>query len=147
MSITVMPQSVKIYLARGSAATDGAGTADVVIKVPGTVGNKERTIEGGFGCFQNQEPGDYLQIDLRDDDNLLGYGAGFVLDTFNDPGTPAANSGWYFLGSSILNLHPIVSNDPTELPSGMYLHVIGQKANIATSDTLYINLHWGERLR
>ena len=142
-----MPQSVKLLLARAEAATDGSGTAEAVLKVPGTVGNKERTIEGGIGCFQNQEAGDYLKIDLRDDDNLLGYGAGFVLDAFHDTGVASVNQGWYFLGSSTLSLSPIVSDDPTELPSGMYLHITGQKANIATSDTLYINLHWGKRIR
>jgi len=149
-----IPQSVKLMLARGEANTDGSGTANVIIKVPGTFsvdakGNlaSERTVEGGFGLFKNQEPGDYLKIELKDDDNLLGYGAGFVLETFHDTDVAASNQGWYFMGSEVMEIHPIVSDDPTDLPCGMYLHMTGQKANIATSDTLYINLHWGKRLR
>lgn len=142
-----MPQSVKILLARGEASTDGSGLAEIIIKVPGSLGSKDRTIDGGTGYFENQEHGDYLKIELRDDDNLMGYGAGFVLDSFHDTSVPASQQGWYFMGSDTLSLNPVVSNDPTELPSCMYLHLLGQKANIATSDTLYVNLHWGKRIR
>ena len=142
------PQSVKLLLAMSKADTDGGGLADAIIKVPGTFGDqKARTIEGGFGCFKNQEPGDYLKVELRDDDNLLGYGAGTVLNSFHDTDVPAVNRGWYFLGTTTMDLKPVVSDDPTELPAGMYLHIMAQKADTATADTLYINLHWGNRIR
>ena len=143
------PQSIKILLARGQAATDlVTGIADIGIKIPGTVGLNERTIEGGSGCFSIHEPGDYLTAEVRDDDNLLGLGAGHVLDSFHDTGVASGNEGWYFMGSNILHLHPIVDNDPTDLPSGMYLHIMGHKAVIPNpAHTLYINIHWGKRIR
>jgi hypothetical protein len=156
MSFVSSPQSIKLLLARGEADTDlVTGIADAVVKIPGTfevdpegdltVG---RVISGGFGCFSTQEAGDYLTIELRDDDNHLGYGAGTVLETFHDLGTPAANSGWYFLGNSVMNLHPVIVDDPTSVPAGMYLHILGHKAVVPDpAHTLYINLHWGTRLR
>jgi hypothetical protein len=150
MTISFSPQSVKLLLARGKAATDVDGLADVILKVPGTFNwpaTDGRAIEGGFGCFVNQEEGDYITIELRDDDNLLGLGAGYVVDTFDDTGVPTANQGWYFLGSNPLDLHPVIHDDTSDLPAGMYLHMMGHKADSATSDTLYINLHWGKRIR
>jgi len=156
MTTSVTPQSVKLLLAKGEADSDlVTGIADIVIKVPGTFGLdqhgnllKGRTIEGGFGCFSTQEAGDYLTIELRDDDNLLGYGAGTVLDEFHDTTVPADNQGWYFMGSNVLDLNPIVSDDPTDLPCAMYLHICGHKASIPDpAHTFYINLHWGARIR
>jgi len=143
-----IPQSIKLMLSRGSANTDGSGVADVAIKVPGTVGvSTARTISGGSAWFENQEPGDWVKAEVRDDDNLLGYGVGTVLDTFHDLGVASGNEGWFFMNGEPMHLHPVVNDDPTNLPAGMYLHVIGQKANTATSDTLYINIHWGSRIR
>lgn len=149
-----MNQSVKLLLAKGSATTDGSGSADVTIKIPGTFGVDAkgnfvngRTISGGWGYFANQADGDYVYAEVRDDDNLLGYGAGFVLDRFHDNDVPAANQGWFFPRQQVLELRPLVSDDPTDMPSGMYLHIIAQKANIATSDTFYVNVHWGKRIR
>lgn len=154
MSIGRMPQSVKLLLAMGKATTDVNGLADVVIQVPGAFGLDSegnlltyRTIEGGFSWFKNQEPGDWVTIELRDDDNLLGTGAGAVIDTFDDKDVPSVNQGWFLLNDGPMELHPIVSDDPTELPGGFYLHICGHKANIATADELFVNLHWGKRLR
>lgn len=136
-------QSVKLLLAKGKADTDVNGKSEISFKVP----TDGRSIEGGFACFANQEDGDWLTATLNDDDDNLGYGAGFEVDSFNDKDMPTDQQGWYFLGSSILELHPIVIDDPSDLPGSLYLHVVGHKANTATSDTLYVNIHWGKRLR
>ena len=148
-----LPQSVKILLARGEANTDGAGLADVAIKIPGTFGTNpdgslksERTISGGWGYFGNQADGDWVTAEVRDDDNLLGLGAGFVLDAFHDNALPAANKGWYFPRQQVLELRPVVSDDPSALPCGMYLHILAQK-KVVSADTFYVNIHWGKRLR
>lgn len=142
------PQSVKLMLARGMAAAPaGTGTADVVIKIPGTIGDaKGRTISGGSASFASQAYGDWVRAEVRDDDNLLGYGAGTVLDTFHDLGVASGQEGWFFFGSTPLDLRPVVSDDPTNLPSGMYLHIIGQKG-VVGADTFYVNIHWGKEIR
>jgi hypothetical protein len=154
MAIGVVKQSVKLMLAKASAATDGAGKAEAVIKIPGTFSvdakgdlASDRTINGGWGYFANQADGDYVHAQVQDDDNLLGYGAGFIVDTFHDKDVTTANQGWYFPRQQVLELRPLVSDDPTSLPNGLYLHIIAQKANIATSDTFYVNVHWGKRIR
>lgn len=154
MTIGVIPQSIKLTLVRGAGETNVSGEAHAIIRIPGTFGvNADgslvtgRTISGGWAYFANQADGDYVWAEVRDDDDLLGGGAGQVLDTFADSGVAAANQGWYFPGTQVLELRPLVSDDPTDLPSGMYLHIIAQKANPATSDTLYVNVHWGIRIR
>jgi hypothetical protein len=138
-----LPQSVSLLLARAEADTDVAGLADAIIKIP----TEGRTIEGGIGFFENVEVGDYLTIDIKDDDNLYGFGAGATIATFDDQLVPLANQGIYFIGNESLKLHPIVSDDPKELPGGLYLHICGHKKNIATADTIYVNVSWGKRIR
>jgi hypothetical protein len=139
----LLPQSVTLLLARAEADTDVTGLADAVIKIP----SEGRTIEGGFGFFENVETGDWLTIDLKDDDDIYGFGAGATIGTFDDQLVPLANQGFYFMNSQPLELSPIVSDDPRELPGGLYLHICGHKKNIATVDTLYVNLRWGKRKR
>jgi hypothetical protein len=148
-----VPSSIKLLLARGSSATDGAGKAEVIVKIPGTFGlNSDgsmkagRTISGGWGYFASQADGDYCYADVRDDDNILGYGAGAVLDTFHDLDVPASNQGWFFPRQEVLELRPLVTDDPSRLPCGMYLHIFGQKGVVGV-DTFFVNLHWGVRLR
>ena len=148
---TVGKKSVKLLIAMAKADTDSVtGIADAILKIPGTPPDAvARTIEGGTGFFKEQEIGDYLTIELRDDDNLLGLGAGTVLDTFHDLGVPTVNQGWYFPKDAVMSdLKPVVSDDPTDLPAGMYLHICGHKGVVpATPDTLYVNLHWGSKIR
>jgi hypothetical protein len=139
----ISKQSVKLLLGRGEADTDGSGLADVIIKVP-TAG---RAIEGGSAWFENHEPGDWVSASLKDDDNILGYGAGFVVDSFDDTDLAAGQQGWYFMGSQPIVLNPIVTDDPSDIPGNFYLHVCGHKKNVATADTLYVNIHWGRRIR
>jgi hypothetical protein len=150
-------QSIKIMLAKASGVTNLAtGIANAAMKIPGTFGVDAagnllvgRTISGGRSDFAAKQYGDYVVAEVRDDDNLLGYGAGTVLDTFHDTGTDSAHSGWYFLGRPI-DLSSVVTDDPTNLPAGMYLYIIGYKAGtlpLAVADTLYANIHWGQRIR
>lgn len=140
--------SVKLMLSRLSAANDTAtGMADAAMKIPGTIGDTEgRTISGGSASFLNQAFGDYVVAEVRDDDNILGYGAGTVLDSFHDLDVASGNEGWYFFGSDPIHLTPVVSDDPAHLPAGMYLHVIGHKAITTAVDTLYVNILWGEKI-
>jgi hypothetical protein len=127
--------------------------ADASVKIPGTFGVEtdgslytERTISGGWGYFANQQDGDYVTAEVRDDDNLLGLGAGVVVETFHDTSVPAGNQGWYFPRQQVLELRPLVSDDPSNLPAGFYLHILAQKALVGI-DTFYVNIHWGKRIR
>lgn len=139
----LIPQSVKLLIAKATSGTDINGVADAVIKIP----NEGRTIEGGFGYFENQAAGDWLTIDLKDDDDLYGFGAGATIATYDDQLVAVANQGWYFPPTGVLEIHPIVANDPTELPPGLYLHICAHKANVATADNFFVNVHWGKRIR
>ena len=87
-----------------------------------------------------------ISLDLRDDDNLLGYGAGFVMKTFHDTDVPADNQGWYMIGDWA-RLDPLVNNDPADVPAGFYLHISGKKYAVSVADDFYVNIHWGIRNR
>jgi hypothetical protein len=152
MSQNIVNQSIKLLLSRASSATV-SGVADATIKIPGTFALdingtpvNTRTISGGWGYFANQQDGDWVTAEVRDDDNILGYGAGFVLDTFHDKDLPSANQGWFFPKQEVLELRPLISDDPTDIPAGMYLHILATKADLS-SDTFYVNVHWGLRIR
>ena len=143
MSTSILPPSVKLLLAKGKATTDVNGRAEVIIEVPAN----GRSITGGDGCFSGQLPDDYLTIELRDDDDILGGGAGALVNAFHDLDEPTVNQGWFFLGG-LLQLDPLIDGETTDLPGGLYLHIFGHKAVVPqTPETLYINLRWGKRYR
>lgn len=143
-------QSVQLFLAKAESGTNVDGVAAAIIKIPAL----GRTIEGGWGKFQNQSTGDWLTIDLKDDDDLYGFGAGATISTFDDQLVPTGNQGYFFLGDESLAIHPLIPSDPTELPGGLYLYICGHKKNTGTveapiyaADHLYVNIHWGKRIR
>ena len=139
----ILPQSIQILTARAKASTDDNGLAETKVKIP----TEGRTISGGIGFFENIEPGDYLTIEIRDDDNILEGGVGAVVSTFDDQLVPVDNQGYYFMGNYPLEVKPLVGNDSRILPGGLYLYICGHKADTATSDTLYVNIFWGRRIR
>lgn len=58
-------------------ATKGT-TSNIDFKIP----KAGLAINGGEILFLNHKWGDYFKIQVVDVDNILGYGAGFVTDTF-----------------------------------------------------------------
>jgi hypothetical protein len=142
MGVTI-PQSIKLQMARIEALT-ASGIATAKLKVPGTPGQDNRVIAGGSGAFANQAAGDWVKVEVRDDDNILGGDAGALVDSFADLSVPAGNQGWYFLGSGPINIGTLIPGDPAELPSGLWLHIIGTK--VSGEDTLYVNINWGQRI-
>ena len=140
MTLAYVPQSIKLLLVNAKAATV-SGVATALIKVP-----EDREITGGEGCFLNQATGDSIQAFVTDEDNVLGYGAGFVVSAFQDTLVPAANQGYYMLGNNPVKIAPLVNDDPSVLPANLYLKIVATKADLS-ADTLFINIFWGKRLR
>ena len=136
----VIPGSVKLLMAKGEATTV-SGVASVFFKVP-----SDREIMGGFGCFGNQQPGDYVKIYVTDEDNTLGYGAGFVVGSFNDSEMPANQQGWFMFPGNVLDITSLMLNDPSKVTPPFYVKLEAHKAD-GSADTLYANIRWGKRLR
>ena len=142
----IIPPSVGVLLARGEGDSDAiTGMAEVLIKIP----NEGRVISGGTAYFSDPEPGDYLSIDIKDVDDVFGYGAGAIVGSFDDQLVPVANQGWYVPLVGYVDLLPIVSNDPRDLAGvgGLYLSIKGYRKIPANTATLYVNVRWGKRIR
>lgn len=140
MSVAIFPQSIKLLMIKGTAAT-ASGIATILIKIP-----EEREIFGGEGCFLNQATGDNIKAFITDEDNILGYGAGFVVGAFQDTLVPSANQGYYMLGTKPVEIRPLIGDDPSRLTANFYLKIVATKADLS-ADTFYVNIFWGKRLR
>ena len=132
-----------LRMARMEAATTN-GVATTKLKVPGVPGQDEpRVVVGGAAWFDTVTPGDYIHVYIKDDDNLLGQGAGTIVGKYTDTDVPEGNQGWY------INQHKGWADAAEiqrlgEIPAGMWIHIIGHKAD-NSSDTLRVNLKWGKR--
>ena len=136
----IIPGSIKLLMARGDAATVG-GVASILFKVP-----SNREVMGGFGCFDNQQPGDYVKIYVTDEDNTLGYGSGFKVGSFNDDDLPSDQQGWFMFPGNVLDIHSLMNDDPSAVTAPFWVRIEGYK-NDGSADTLRVNMKWGNRLR
>ena len=101
-----------------------------------------RVLAKGMAFFGSVTAGDKISsIVITDDDNILGYGQGFVVKTIHDSDLPEANMGW-FVPPSVGYLEVSALKAFRFIPSGLYLKVSGEKSGLLAS-TLYVNLHWG----
>lgn len=140
-----LPQSIRTLLARGAADTVN-GVATIYIPIP-TGG---RTISGGKAWFASPTEGDYVLADIYDRDNVMSHPSGpQVLMAWEDQDVPATNAGWHASVNHGLTLQPLIANDPKTYDGGLavFLRVRGYKNDLAVSDKLLCNVHWGIRVR
>lgn len=132
-----IPDRATVQMARMKCDTV-SGVATCKIKIPADA----RKINGGLAWFGNHHADDFIAVYITDEDNLLGYGAGFVVGGYTDAAVPEANRGWF-----IPTTAPYVSIERLvefgTLPPNMWLKIVGTKGDGA-ADTLRINLHWGK---
>lgn len=136
-------KTVKLASAKASVGSDS--TATILIKIPGTFGSADgRWIEGGMAWFDSVHPDDrMLSVTFTDEDNLLGYGAGFIVGSYTDFDMPADFQGW--------RVPPLQGFDVVSAiggygfaPAGFYLKIVGQKGGGITTGSLYINMSWAK---
>lgn len=136
-----------IKLAKGEieANSENSGIATILVKVPGTPGSVDgRFIDGGTSWFESGDMGDWLEIHTSDEDNILGYGAGFIVGSYTDTDVDSANQGWYLKPGEMTFASRITKHG--WIPSGLYLKVVGHKVSGGTlPDTMFINIAWGKR--
>ena len=73
-----------------------------------------RLVEAPYTLLQGHEWGDYIQFQVVDVDNILGAGAGYVLDTFA--------SEWYMDHTKCSQTRPDVWYS-AEIPAGLYIRI------------------------
>lgn len=137
-----LQERATLKLVKMKAATV-TGTATLEIKVPGTFGSGDgRLIEAGNGWFESAHPEDYVKISITDEDDLLGLGAGFEVDSYTDKEVPAINQGWYIPGVrgevAVTNLAGMGF-----VPSALYIKITAIKG---TGEGIFrANIKWGKR--
>jgi len=122
--------------------------ATIKIKCPGALGDTDRYLIDGY-CFTDLfHFGDKItKVQVTDEDNLLGYGAGFVLKTYHDSALPLANQGWYLWeepgntgGCDLDN-----AGGTASFPSSMFLYVEVTKKSTSSATTAMVNVFWCEK--
>lgn len=76
---------------------------------------EERYINGVRPVLKNHEFGDSMHFDIVDVDNILGYGAGVVLDRFADD--------WY-VNPDMACQGDILIDYPAKVMAGLYIRVV-----------------------
>jgi len=132
-----IPDRATVQMACGKAATV-SGTATILIKIPAAT----RKIAGGSAWFETPHFDEKVKIYVTDEDNLLGYGAGFTVGGYTDADVPADNQGLYIpKAQGFAEVQKLV--DFATLPALMYLKIVGITGD-NRSDTLRVNLAWGK---
>lgn len=133
----MIPDRATVQIACGKAATV-TGVATILIKIPAPT----RKISGGSAWFETQHFDDKVKIYVTDEDNLLGYGAGFVVGGYTDSDIPSENQGLYI--PKIKGVAEVQKlTDFATLPALMYLKIVGVTGD-TRADTLRVNLNWGK---
>lgn len=149
----------KRYVSFKATATKNTSTS-FMIKAPGSMSvtggqfqdnlTNDRLVFGGWAWGTDICPGDYIQLDAIDHDNVLGYGADFVLKTFNETATiqtyPTSGTNTVSVYNGIL-LHPderteISNTIPSRLYGGIWLRITYVSVGTITDPTLYVNINW-----
>lgn len=128
-----------------SKATFVAGAAEISIKVPGEIGSGDgRYVAGGFAFVNLFSFGDKVtHIKVVDVDNILGYGAETVIQTYHDVDVGTEENGWYLWpshqGSGEIEIDPLGYYG--FIPSGLYLEIYFE-SSLATD--VYCDIWWGK---
>lgn len=110
-----------------------SGTADANATTNFDYQFASKLIIFGFGMIQNGGHfGDYIKIQLIDKDNVLGYGANFIVAT-------PVNKAYLDPSTTLLRF---ISDYGKTVPSGLYLRLA--YTNTAEEDTVQValNLHF-----
>ena len=136
-------EKATLKLVKSKSATQN-GISIILLKVPGDSAKGEgRVVESGICWFLSPHVDDYVEVYITDEDNILGYGAGFVIASYTETELNADNKGWFFPPSEPI-LKASALGDFGFIPSGFYLKIIATKGN-SLADVFYCNIKWGKK--
>lgn len=140
----VIKERLKIKAAKAKASTSN-GVATLDLKVPGVMANGEgRYIKNGAVWFVDYHADDYIKVQVVDVDNVLGYGAGLVIDSFVDTDVPEENQGWYISPFDKIGRMETL-REALFIPAQLYIRIIATTGD-TRFDTLRLDVTWGTRL-
>lgn len=124
---------------------DANGVALMSIKVPGTYGTDVRFISGGELWTSDQHKDDrVLEVSIVDVDNILGYGANTVIQTYHDTDVPEAQQGWRIpfkrgqVDAETIGGYGVI-------PAELYLSIKVITGHGNATGTAYVNIEWGSQ--
>lgn len=134
---------IVLKLACTSGQADASGDLALSILVPGTPGSEYRYAAGGYAFSDNYGWSDKIKkVEIVDEDNLLGLGAGTVVKVYHDSDADEANQGWFFWkthgSEGECEIEPMGWYG--QIPSGLYLRVTFKLQANANCKT---NIWWG----
>lgn len=134
---------LKLICTKGQ--TDATGLVTISIKVPGIYANGDgRYVEKGIAFFGTKREGDkVVKVQVVDKDNVLGYGANFVVKTWHDEEAPSSDQGWY-INSQVGYSEVDSFGGYGFIPAQLYLEVQAQSAAQVAGENFYLNLKWGK---
>lgn len=133
-----------IKLSHGETDVDESGNAIILLKIPGIAGSGDgRWISSGIAFFDTHTPGDKVTgVYFTDEDNILGYGAGFIVGSYTDDEVPEINRGWAIPPTGWVKAEALGGYGFA--PAGFYIKVIAFKAGASPSGKFYCNWEWGK---
>lgn len=136
-------KTLKLVHAEGDVDTE-TGLITIDLKVPGTPGTADgRWISSGMAFFDVHTPGDkVLGVYFVDKDNMLGYGANFVVGSYTDDDADEINRGWAIPPIGWVKAEAIGGYGFA--PSGFYVRVAAKKSGDSPTGKFYCNLEWGK---
>jgi hypothetical protein len=129
---------------------DVNGEATLNFQVPGTPGTADgRYVAGGYAFTDVMGFGDKVEeINVIDIDDILGYGANAVLQTYHETDLSDSYKGWYFWPSPQAGGE--IEIDPMGyygfLPSGLYLQIKFKKTEASGATKVFCNTWWGTQI-
>lgn len=110
-----------------TATANGSSQADFKIL---TAGEPGLYVNGGDLFTAGSKVGDYVKFQVVDVDNILGYGAGFVVEEWI--------SKWFVNPSGAQS---VATPYAGKIPGGLYLRMIYQNTNASTDVSVAVNYY------
>lgn len=140
---------IVLKLVSGYSTFDLNNEAVINFKIPGTPGTLEgRYVDGGVAFTNIMGFGDKVkEINIIDIDNILGYGADFIIQTYHEINLLDSNKGWYFWPSPQAGGEIEISSMGYYgfIPSGLYIQIKFIKTELSQATCVYCNVSWGIR--
>ena len=141
---------IVLKIASDSTIFDGNNEAVLNFLVPGTPGSTDgRYVAGGYAFTDVMGFGDKVEeINVIDIDDILGYGANTIVQTYHETDMSESNKGWYFWPSPQAGGE--IEIDPMGyygfLPSGLYMQIKFKKTVASGATKVYCNVWWGTQV-
>lgn len=138
---------LKLFSMKADVNTS-TGVAVASIKIPGVFANGDyRFIGGGEAFFDKADLLDRANtVSIVDKDNILGYGADFVVKTYHDDQADEENQGWWIGidnynvagNTSYIEIKPMGFYG--QVPSELYLEIKATKDSSNKTGTFFVNV-------